>query len=146
MNVCLSFPWCLLQTATGIKYAEVVVPWGKLVKYLNGIAQFPFEVRLVGDQMPWSNDIGWTPEDILIRGQIWSQSFYPPSFFADCPTEEDERNIPRATLEKSRRHRCLWLGVRLSSVRPPYNVHAVSNTVHSWNDGFCTTETRTNSQ
>lgn len=92
------------------------MPWGKLVKYLNGIAQFPFEVRLVGDQMPWSNDIGWTPEDILIRGQIWSQSFYPPSFFADCPTEEDERNIPRATLEKSRRHRCLWLGVRLSSL------------------------------
>ncbi|KAL6231088.1 hypothetical protein BDW75DRAFT_244248 [Aspergillus navahoensis] len=76
VNICLSFLWCLSQTATGMKYAEDFVRWEKLVRYLNGIAQFPFEVKLVeGDQMPSSNEIGWIPEDILIRGQIWVNRF-----------------------------------------------------------------------
>ncbi|KAF9882641.1 hypothetical protein FE257_005814 [Aspergillus nanangensis] len=72
VNVCLSFLWFLSQTATGREFVEDFVPWAKLVQYLNGITKFPFDVELIeGDKLPWSDDIQWTPEDILIRVHLF---------------------------------------------------------------------------
>ncbi|KAK5789532.1 hypothetical protein VI817_008655 [Penicillium citrinum] len=55
------------------------------------------------------------PEDFLIRGQIWSESYYPDGFFEGAPSEHDRPFVKPRLLELVRRHRCLWLGVRLST-------------------------------
>lgn len=55
------------------------------------------------------------PEDFLIRGQAWSQLYYPENFF-DVTAEEEERSIELPSVIVPRTHRCLWLGVRIASV------------------------------
>lgn len=56
------------------------------------------------------------PEDFLIRGQVWSESYYPKGFFEGGPVEHDRSFIESEPLAPVRQHRCLWLGVRLSMV------------------------------
>lgn len=56
------------------------------------------------------------PEDFLIRGQVWSELYYPEGFFAGGPLEHDRSFIDSQLLGLVRQHRCLWLGVRLSTV------------------------------
>ncbi|KAE8354839.1 hypothetical protein BDV28DRAFT_130260 [Aspergillus coremiiformis] len=130
LHVSLAFLWCLSFTPTGMKRVEAVVPWSRIVLFLNTIIQPSFLQRMVqgwlesldemdfklieGVKFPTSDETRWVPEDFLIRGQIWSQVYYPPSFFEDCPSDEDGRNVERESLSLSRMYRCLWLGVRLA--------------------------------
>ncbi|OGM39197.1 hypothetical protein ABOM_012162 [Aspergillus bombycis] len=130
LHTSLAFLWCLSYTATGMKCVEAVVPWNRIVIFLNMIIQPSFLQRLVqgwlssldefdfnlieGAEFPISNETSWLPEDFLIRGQIWSQVYYPSSFFESCPSDEDGRNVERESLSISRMYRCLWLGVRLA--------------------------------
>jgi hypothetical protein len=132
IHISLAFLWCLSFTATGMKSLEAVVPWSRIVAFLNTIIQQSFLDRMVqgwldnldeldfnlieGPEFPVSDETGWIPEDFLIRGQVWSQVYYPPSFFENCPSDEDGRNIERESLSISRMYRCLWLGVRLAKV------------------------------
>lgn len=56
------------------------------------------------------------PEDFLIRGQVWSELYYSEGFFEGGPLEHDRSFVEPQLLEFVRQHRCLWLGVRLSTV------------------------------
>ncbi|KAB8236043.1 uncharacterized protein BDW43DRAFT_18599 [Aspergillus alliaceus] len=130
LHVSLAFLWCLSSSATSMKSVEAVVPWSRIVIFLNTIIQQSFLQRMVqgwsitlddmdfnlieGAEFPFSDETRWIPEDFLIRGQIWSQNYYPRSFFEKCPTDEDGRNVERESLSISRIYRCLWLGVRLA--------------------------------
>ncbi|KAF7588023.1 hypothetical protein BBP40_006402 [Aspergillus hancockii] len=130
IHISLAFLWCLSFTVTGMKSLEAAVPWSRIVVFLNTIIQQSFLDRMVqgwldslneldfnlieGAEFPISDETGWVPEDFLIRGQVWSQGYYPPSFFENCPSDEDGRNVERESLSISRMYRCLWLGVRLA--------------------------------
>jgi hypothetical protein len=56
------------------------------------------------------------PEDFLIRGHAFSQLYYPEGFF-DVMADDEERSIELPSVVVPRTHRCLWLGVRIASVR-----------------------------
>ncbi|KAL4887814.1 hypothetical protein BDV59DRAFT_189850 [Aspergillus ambiguus] len=115
LNVCLSFLWCLSRTAAGMKYAEAVVPWRKLVSCLNGMFRPEVNMDYVEqDGYPRGHDCKWAPEDFLIRGQVWSQSCYPPHYFDGGPTDDEGRNIEWPSLWLVRTHKCLWLAVQLA--------------------------------
>ncbi|KAF9883212.1 hypothetical protein FE257_003839 [Aspergillus nanangensis] len=115
-NVSLSFLWCLARTMNGMKYAEAIVPWSKIVSCLNNMIRPWLEMHYAEqDEFPISNDTKWTPEDFLVRGQIWNQGYYPSGFFENSPTEDEGRNIELPSLSLSRMYRCLWLGVRLAN-------------------------------
>jgi hypothetical protein len=55
------------------------------------------------------------PEDYLIRGQIWSQWYFPQDWFAREHDEED-RYLELASTIKSRTERVLHLGYHLATV------------------------------
>ncbi|KAK1144534.1 hypothetical protein N8T08_005407 [Aspergillus melleus] len=115
LHFSLAFLWCLSCTSSGMKYAELVVPWRRIVAFLNTMFSPLLDMSLVEkDEFPVSDETRWIPEDFLIRGHIWSQAYYPPSFFEGSPTEDDGRNIEMPSLKISRMYRCLWLGVRLA--------------------------------
>ncbi|KAG2416116.1 hypothetical protein HFD88_007308 [Aspergillus terreus] len=115
LHVSLSFIWCLSGTPTGMKYAEAVVPWRKLVICLNTmIRPWVDTIFVERTEYPHFQDCQWTPEDNCIRGQIWSQTYYPPHYFDNAPSEDDGRNIERPSLLVSRIYKCLWLGARLA--------------------------------
>jgi hypothetical protein len=56
------------------------------------------------------------PEDFLIRGQSWSQLYYPDKFFEGAPSEDDRPVIEPDTTPIPRMQRCLWLGVQIATV------------------------------
>ncbi|KAI9040660.1 uncharacterized protein KD926_007876 [Aspergillus affinis] len=115
LHLSLAFLWCLTRTSGGMKYAELVVPWRRIVAFLNTMFSPLLDMSLVEKaEFPISDETKWIPEDFLIRGHIWSQVYYPPSFFEGSPTEDDGRNIEMPSLKISRMYRCLWLGVRLA--------------------------------
>ena len=113
----LAFLWCLALTTNGMKHVEAMVPWERIVTFLNTMVRPWVDMALVEQpEFPISEDTRWLPEDFLMRGQLWSQYFYPPAFFVGSPTEDDGRNVERPSTGMSRTYRCLWLGVRLATV------------------------------
>ena len=117
----LAFIWCMALNHASIRLIEVVVPWSKLTTFLNTMihssTDFP---RMEGDELPIPEDRKQLPEDFLIRGQIWSQRYFPADFFEKSLPDDDGRSIEVPSLALSRMYRCLWLGVRISMVRPPF--------------------------
>ncbi|KAE8155446.1 hypothetical protein BDV40DRAFT_311202 [Aspergillus tamarii] len=132
LHTSLAFIWCLSYTATGMRYVESVVPWNRIVIFLNTILRPSFlrqqslrrfavsdglDLNLIeGTDVPFLPQTNWLPEDFLIRGQLWSQAYYPSLFFQNCPSEEDGRNVESEYSSISRIYRCLWLGMRLAKV------------------------------
>ncbi|KAL4806152.1 hypothetical protein BDV18DRAFT_123447 [Aspergillus unguis] len=115
LHVSLAFLWCLARTPSGIKYVEPLVPWKQIALFLNTLTRNFSDFTLIeGLEFPSSGDERWLPEDFLVRGQTWSQHFYPEDFFAGAPTADDGRNIEPPSKDLSRVQRCLWLGVRLA--------------------------------
>lgn len=97
---------------------EAQVPWQAITGFLNSLLSQNMASSMIEDDgFPFGN-YGKTPqlpEDFLIRGQVWSQLYYPDNFFEDVsgygqPVDEI------GSEEVVRKHRCLWLGVQLTKV------------------------------
>jgi hypothetical protein len=63
-----------------------------------------------GDSIP-------LPEDHLIRGQVWSQDYFPADLFKSSGSDDEEKNIEHASTVRMRAERVLNLGYRLAHVR-----------------------------
>ncbi|EAW12801.1 uncharacterized protein ACLA_012290 [Aspergillus clavatus NRRL 1] len=116
VHISLAFLWCLASNIRGIQYVEPVVPWRKIVRFLNTMIRDDTDTRLFeGPDFPAAEERKQLPEDFYIRGQIWSQSYYAPHFFDGALTEDEGRFIEVPSLNVSRLYRCLWLGVRIAT-------------------------------
>lgn len=116
VHVLLSF----LSSFASIKYVAHLIdhaPWTELVSFLNTLVKSERPEQIMpgavfpadqADNLP-------LPEDYLMRGQIWSQSYFPENWFAREHDEED-RYLELASTIKSRTERVLHLGYRLSTV------------------------------
>jgi hypothetical protein len=69
-----------------------------------------------GDNFPTDEAVNQLSEDFLIRGQIWSQSYFPPHFFEDIREGDGRRFIEQSSLDVERIYRFLWLGARIASL------------------------------
>jgi len=56
------------------------------------------------------------PEDFVMRGLIWAQSYFPSNLFNGQLVDEDKRHLELPSHAAPRAERCLWLGVQLASV------------------------------
>lgn len=122
VHVSLSFLWSLAQVPEAMRYVEADVPWCDLVTFLNTLnRQGVSEPRLDNDNFPISDGSGLPchlPEDFTMRGQIWSQLYYPKGFFDEPILDNEERLLELPSIAVPRTTRCLWLGCRIASVRP----------------------------
>lgn len=125
----LAFIWCLALHPPAMQRVEQLIPWLGLTKFLNSLFRTDTDLAMVENEaFPLSNG-GMAPqllEDYLIRGQAWSQLYYPETFFEGAPSEDDRPLIEDQAIITLRRHRCLWLGARIATVCPMPN--AISNT------------------
>jgi hypothetical protein len=125
VHICLSFVWCLALNPESMVHIEEVVPWTKIATFLNSMIRQDTDIKKIESEAFPSAEAGATqqlPEDFMIRGQIWSRFYYPELFFSNAPTEDEGRLIETPSLNISRTHRCLWLGVRIATVcyNPPF--------------------------
>ncbi|KAJ5282306.1 hypothetical protein N7497_002528 [Penicillium chrysogenum] len=118
VHISMAFVWCLTLNPAAIQRLEPLIPWSLLASYLNTLFRPDTIVPKIEDEtFPLLDDstIQQLPEDFLIRGQAWSRVYYPEGFFKEAPTEDDRPPIEEHSTVIPRRHRCLWLGVRIAT-------------------------------
>jgi hypothetical protein len=115
IHVLLSF----LSSFASVRYVAPLIhqaPWAEIVLFLNTLLKTEAPQQLTLSVFPSSdqNDHRPLPEDYLIRGQIWSQWYFPDNWFSG-EHDEEERSLELASTIKSRIERILYLGCNLSS-------------------------------
>lgn len=118
VHTALAFLWCLSLRPEAMRQVERLVPWLGLTKFLNTLFRTDTNFQMIErNEFPQSSDTSQQlSEDFLIRGQVWSQLLYPEKFFEGAPSEDDRPLIEEQSTIAFRRHRCLWLGVRIATV------------------------------
>ena len=118
VHVSLSFIWNLALRPLAIEQVHSFIPWANIARFLNTLIgpDITFD-KIQGKAFPLDEEpIRQLQEDFLIRGQSWSKLYYPDKFFEGAPSEDDRPVIEQPSAVVSRKHRCLWLGVRLATV------------------------------
>jgi hypothetical protein len=120
IHVSLAFIWCLTLVPKSMVNIQADIPWTQLVFFLNTLIRHDTDiVKIESEEFPYSETgtAQQLPEDFLIRGQAWSQLYYPEGFFEDI-FDDEERSVELPSVIVPRTHRCLWLGVRVATVSP----------------------------
>ena len=120
-HVYLVFLWSLAAVEKAMKYVVKDVPWSKICSFLNTLAKPRILTpRIQGDIFPKSEEGADRPlpEDFIIRGQLYSQSYFPETWFKDAAIDDEERVLELPSMAELRAERILWLGFRLASVCP----------------------------
>jgi hypothetical protein len=119
MHVVLAYLFGLAFVPNALTYIENHIPWEDITIFLNTLGradvvasqfegtEFPQRMSGTGRQLP---------EDFVMRGLIWAQSYFPDNFFNGQLVDEDERDLELPSHAAPRAERCLWLGVQLASV------------------------------
>lgn len=116
------------------------IPWYPLCSFLNTVAgKFHSTSTIFAEDFPQSRDQKGDkavtrplPEDFTLRGQMYSQWYFPRAWFAKTLVDGDEQNIELPSMTEARIERILWLGHRIASVR-----HIFLGYNHGTNQKFC---------
>ncbi|KAL1999539.1 hypothetical protein VTN02DRAFT_4376 [Thermoascus thermophilus] len=121
VHISLAFLWSLALNPTSMKHIQTEVPWAQIAIFLNTLIRHDTTdfAKIESDAFPHSESgtMQQLPEDFLIRGQAWSQLYYPDRFFEESIVDEEERSIELPSIVVPRTHRCLWLGVRIATFK-----------------------------
>lgn len=115
----LAFIWCLALHPTAMQQLETMIPWLPIAKFLNSLCNTNTNFSTIENNEFPLHDYPFMQqlrEDFHIRGQLWSQLYYPGNFFDNAPCEDNRPPLEHPDTVIPRRHRCLWLGVRLATV------------------------------
>ncbi|KAK4992104.1 hypothetical protein LTR66_006367 [Elasticomyces elasticus] len=97
-------------------------PWEEIASFLNSLARstvFGPGIEGTAFLQPEEGDRKPLPEDYLIRGQIWTQTYFPDDWFGDVEDDE-ERLLELISTSKARAERTLWLGINLTRSHSAY--------------------------
>lgn len=135
IHVMLVFFSRLASIPLGIPGVTSHLPLPQLVTFLNTLVSLikPGDEILqdlfVTPKKPYCHPL---PEDYAIRGQLWSNGYFPLDWFESASSDHDERYMEQDPKHVAhlRAQRILWLAVRLASASPSSeNLHKQQN---SW--------------
>ena len=100
------------------------IPCYPLCSFLNTVAgKFHSTSTIFAEDFPQSRDQNDDkavdrplPEDFTLRGQMYSQWYFPRTWFAKTLVDGDEHNVELPSMNEARIERILWLGHRIASV------------------------------
>ena len=97
------------------------VPWQDLCHFLNTLARSEQNFRTHYETTEFirseSGDHTVLPEDHLVRGEVFTHTFFPNTWFNNANSDDEEKSIEHASTAKMRADRILWVGFMLASVR-----------------------------
>ncbi|KAF6225485.1 hypothetical protein HO133_009485 [Letharia lupina] len=114
-----------LRTFVGVEQAmkciEPSVPWNGLCSFLNFLstpsrAADP-SFRSKDFPEPEEGPGRPLPEDFVMRGQLYSQWYFPEAWFTDAMIDDDERTLDLPSMAKPRADRLFWLGHSIASAK-----------------------------
>ena len=118
IHVAFAFIHSLSIVDKAMKYVERDIPWGGICSFLNNLAKSDaLTLRVWADSFPQPEGVGRPlPEDFVIRGQYYSQWYFPNTWFTDTKIDDEERALELPSMAAHRMERILWLGMRIASV------------------------------
>ena len=120
------------STFASIKYVDQFLdhaPWAELVPFLNALLKSENRPEKVIPSPVFPSEQGYSlrlPEDYWVRGQIWSQWYFPDKWFEKEDDEEDRTNELPSTA-KLRTERVLRLGHQLANVSIMCSLFVISD-------------------
>lgn len=120
LHFTLAFIWSLAYVPGAMIYLEGHIPWAKLALALNTMSRSGVDYDSVESEEFPQHQSGTgrqLPEDFLIRGFKFAKYYFPAALFEGQVVDEDDRNLELPSHAAPRVKRCLWMGVRLASVR-----------------------------
>ncbi|KIW02440.1 hypothetical protein, variant [Verruconis gallopava] len=106
-----------IESAYVVKAILSSIPCQELCAFLNTLNRTDnAEARYEVDTFirPEKENSVPLPEDYLIRGQVWSQDYFPADLFRSGASDDEEKNIEHASTMRIRTERVLNLAYRLS--------------------------------
>ncbi len=119
VHVSFVFLWSLVIVEKAMKYVERDVPWGDICSFLNTLARPEVMTpRVWGEGFPKTSDgvDRPLPEDFALRGQLYSQNYFPGNWFQEAMIDDEERALELPSMAAPRLERILWLGIRIACV------------------------------
>lgn len=129
VHVYLTFLWSLIIVQEACRYFEKEVIWRIIEKDVPWVAVCFFLNELAGESQAMTDKVLGEdfprpekekgrplPEDFVMRGQLYTQWYYPINWFVDPVIDDDERTLDLPSMVLPRIERILWLGVRIASV------------------------------
>jgi len=119
LHTILAFMYHVSRYPAAMVHLEKEFPWkltAVMLNYLHHSCQF--EPRIDSEEFPGAqkNDTPRPlPEDFALQGLIYTEDYYPISWFRDSKVEEDEKYFELASMTDQRKERLLWLGRRLAT-------------------------------
>ncbi|KAI9678451.1 MAG: hypothetical protein M1829_002049 [Trizodia sp. TS-e1964] len=118
VHVSLVFLWNVCQTTVAMKLIENNIPRARIVSLLNSLVNHEKPDPLMEREQfpkPSTGSGRPLPEDFSIRGQVWSQGYFPDRWFEDARVDDEERSLELPSMAEPRVQRILWLGVKLTT-------------------------------
>ncbi|KAJ5192357.1 hypothetical protein N7449_008499 [Penicillium cf. viridicatum] len=119
VHIFLAFILCLSLHPSAMRNLETRIPWAKLATFLNSLVHPDIDIlKIESETFPLFFDgiPQRLSEDFLIRGQSWSQLYYPENFFEAAYIEDEWPSVEEPSSVMPRTHRCLWVGIRIAKV------------------------------
>lgn len=118
MHIYLVFLRSLITVEKAMTCVGRDIPWLEICSLLNMLIKSSISLfRLFGESFSIKNIRRPLPEDFVIRGQIYGQSYFPDTWFKNIMLDDEERELESASITEARKERILWLEFRLASVR-----------------------------
>lgn len=119
VHVYFVFFMSLAAVEKAMVYVEKGIPWREICSFLNSLANpEALTSRVVGEAFPKPDDgVGRPlPEDFIMRGQMYTQWYFPETWFKDAIIDDEERSLELPSMAAIRVERILWLGFHIASV------------------------------
>lgn len=109
---------------TAMDYLELstwLFPWKLLSLFLNTLVlSQPNFKRIEGEAFPTPTGKELPrplPEDHAMKGLLYAEDYYPPTWFSGGRVDDDEKHIELPSMTDERKERLLWIGCRIASYR-----------------------------
>ena len=120
VHVYLVLIWSLLNVPKALVHVEMDIPWIDLATFLTALVHSTtITPKMVVPMFPEPEKTAGRPlfEDFLMRGQYWSESYFPHSWFLNCKVDDEERGLELASMTAERIERIIWLAMLIVKVR-----------------------------
>ena len=120
VHVYLVFLWTLVGAEQAMRCIEIYVPWIGICSFLNSLStpSRSADLSLRSEEFPEREEGPGRPlpEDFVMRGQLYSQRYFPESWFSNAMIDDDERSLDLPSMICERADRLFWLGHRIAFV------------------------------
>ena len=116
--------WKSFEKDVTWRTVERDIPWCAICLFLNAVAgKFHSTPSIFAEDFPQPSEENGDkekprplPEDFILRGQMYSQWYFPSTWFTSTMVDGDERTLELPSMVQPRMERILWLGHRIASV------------------------------